>query len=171
MKRTYSVNDVHVVLNDIFLTRGIVSDKWNALLMCVKDNKTHTMFVMDIQNRLRNVNDVEICLDVVDFVINYSFNYKLITRISSNEIMEYVVAIAKAKCGSKTYKYKIAYLINKWIRIFNLNKSHPAFKGFLNAYIQLKYVVDIHFSNRSEYKYIPTYIRVLFPFRSFEELL
>jgi hypothetical protein len=166
MKRTYSVNDVHVVLNDIFLTRGMVSDKWNALLMCVKDNKTHTMFVMYIQNRLRNVNDVELCLDVVDFVINYSFNYKLITRISSNEIMEYVVAIAKAKCGYKTYKYKIAYLINKWIRIFNLNKSHPAFKGFFNAYIQLKYVVDIHFPNRSEHKYIPTYKRAQFPVRS-----
>ena len=166
MKRTYNVNDVHVVLNDIFLTRGMVSDKWNALLMCVNDNKTHNMFIMYIQNRLRNVNDVELCLDVVDFVIDCSFNDKLITRISSDEIMEYVVVIAKAKCSNKTYKHKIAYLINKWIRIFNLNKSHPAFKGFFNAYMQLKYVVGIPFPNRGDYVYIPTYKRVLFPVSS-----
>ena len=169
MKRTYSVNDVHVVLNDVFITRGLVSDKWNELLMCVKDNKSHSMFIMYIQNRLRNVNDVELCLDVVDFVIDCSFNDKLITRISSDEIMEYVMAIAKSKCVNKTIKNKIAYLINKWIKIFILNKSHPAFKGFLNAYIQIKYVVGIPFTNRSDYVYVPTYKRVLFTVRSFEE--
>ena len=120
MKRTYSVNNVHVVLNDVFITSGLVSDKWNELLMCVKDNKMCDVFVMYIQNRLRNVNDVELCLDVVDFVIDCSFNDKLITRISSDEIMEYVVAIAKSKYGNKTFKNKIGYLINKWIRIFSL---------------------------------------------------
>ena len=168
MKRTYSVNDVRVVLNDVFITSGLVSDKWNALLMCVKDNKSHSMFIMYMQIRLRNVNDVKLCLDVVDFVIDCSFNDKLITRISSDEIMEYVMAIAKSKCVNKTIKNKIAYLINKWIKIFILNKSHPAFKGFLNAYIQIKYVVSIHFPNKSDYLHIKGYCLLLDLSKSFK---
>ena len=135
MKRAYSVNDIHVVLNEIFLSHGLVADKWNALLICVKDNTTHNTFVSYLQSHLRNVpvdvNKVELCLDVVDFIIDCSFDCKLITVISSDEVMSYVVAVAQSKCVNKTFKNKIAYLINKWLRIFNLNKSHPAFKGFL----------------------------------------
>lgn len=173
MKRAYSVNDIHVVLNEIFLSHGLVADKWNALLICVKDNTTHNTFVSYLQSHLRNtpvdMNKVELCLDVVDFIIDCSFDCKLITVISSDEVMSYVVAVAQSKCVNKTFKTKIAYLINKWLRIFNLNKSHPAFKGFLNAYVQLKYAVGLSFPNTGEHVYIPTYKRLLFPLKSFEE--
>lgn len=170
MKRTYSMNDVHVVLNEIFISHGLVVDKWNQLLMCFKDNKTHDTFVSYIQSRLRNISvdisDAELCLDVVDFIIDYSSNCKLITVISSDEVMSYTVTIAQSKCINKTFKNKIVYLINKWLHIFKFNKSHPAFKGFLNAYIQLKYAVGLPFPNTGEHLYIPTYNRLLFPVKS-----
>lgn len=94
-------------MNNIFILHGLIVDKWNQLLLCDKDDKNHEGFISYLKNSclyLKDLNNIELCLDIVDFIVDCSFDCKLITLISSDEIMFHVAI----RCVNKTLKNKIS---------------------------------------------------------------
>ena len=148
-------------IDEVYDTNGKDYSKWEKLLTCIKHKQTYYDFISIMEYKINSDPNNPLNYDIIDFIINYSFNSELITLISSNTFLNNFIYILQAdKLITHNIKLKLIYLIHKWYYIFTMNPDHPATKGFVTVYYDIIY------------KQIPIYSQLLSPsrIRIFEEI-
>ena len=148
-------------IDEVYDTNGKDYSKWEKLLTCIKHRQTYYDFISIMEYKINSDPNNQLNYDIIDFIINYSFNSELITLISSNTFLtNFVYIIQVDKVITYNIKLKLIHLIRKWYNIFTMNPDHPATKGFVTVYYDIIY------------KQIPIYSQLLYPhcIRIFEEI-
>ena len=148
-------------IDEVYDTNGKEYSKWERLLTCTKHRQTCYDFISIMEYKINSDPNNQLNYDIIDYIINYSFNSELITLISSYTFLTNFTYIIQAdKVITHNIKLKLIHLIRKWYNIFTMNPEHPATKGFVTVYYDIIY------------KQIPIYSQLLYPryVRIFEEI-
>ena len=129
-------------ISKIFILKGEDKNIWKNLLHEIISNNEMIYFniISKINQSLIDNYNVDLALDIIDFIIDYGSN-KIIEYISSKKFLKNVSNILSINYNSDiSTKKKLIYLIKKWALKYNTNDCNSNFKEIYNKF-KLKKII------------------------------
>ena len=116
---------ISTVIEDLYLCKGKNCLLWNELHLIIF-NPVSLYHIQQIKFVLLNklsvleIQSLNITLDIVDFIIEHTVSYTLLTYISDMQFLLELIHYVN-KSNDKFLQYKLLYLIVKWRKQFKNN--------------------------------------------------
>ena len=126
-------------ISEILSSNGENKESWNNFLCNIISGNTKSIqeTVFYLKQKLINKEQVEIILDMIDFLINFG-SQEIIEQIAQKDFLYTILSLLKNKSKSGVnIQKKIIFLTQKWHQKFE-NDENPNVKGFSDNYNLLK---------------------------------
>ena len=134
-----SDNNPQVIISNVISSNGNDKDSWSELLCNITSYSQNSLqeTVSILSKNLINKENINITLDIIDFLINYGIP-EIIELIAKREFLDNILFLLKNKSKSSVeIQKKIIFLTQKWHQKFE-NSENENLKGFSNNYNSLK---------------------------------
>ena len=134
-----SDNNPQVIISNVISSNGNDKDSWSELLCNITSYSQNSLqeTVSILSKNLINKENINITLDIIDFLINYGIP-EIIELIAKREFLANILFLLKNKSKSSVeIQKKIIFLTQKWHQKFE-NSENENLKGFSNNYNSLK---------------------------------